>query len=156
MKYFLACSLFLFSHQFSEASPCHRAVNQAVHRYHTPKIHRPKKITNVEETVLKHLEQRTYKYSEHALKQMKNRDISFEEVREALVKGVHREREDSFDKDHDRWGYPLVDESNPWRPIKVVVSFDRKRRKKQMRIVTAVINIRETNPRRRQRRPFGF
>ena len=118
-----------------------------------------KKLIDVEAVVLRHLEQGTFKYSSHALGHMADWSISFDDVRQALERGIHWEHLDSFGrshrkyfgKSHRRWNYALIDESVPERPIKVIVSFYKKRKKERMDIDTVMVDERLI-----LRRPAGF
>ena len=61
---------------------------------------------------------------DHALQRIKEREVTFLEVRQVLRTGFHEKRKDAFKEEHNSWNYSVRGKTIDKRNLRIVVSFD--------------------------------
>lgn len=97
---------------------------------------RPPKISNIKDTILEHLNQKTYRDTIHSQDRRHERQISLQEMIEVLRRGFHEKRKDKFDERWNSWNYAIRGKTDcASKELRVVVSFDDAT---EMLIITAI------------------
>lgn len=85
---------------------------------------RPAKANNLMELIRKKLDKAKDRYVDHALRRIKEREVTFPEVRQVLRSGYHEKRKDEFKEEHQAWTYSIRGQTIDKRTLRVAVSFD--------------------------------
>lgn len=72
----------------------------------------------------KSLDKALDRYVDHALQRIKEREVTFLEVRQVLRTGFHEKRKDVFKEEHNSWSYSVRGKTLDKRNLRIVVSFD--------------------------------
>jgi hypothetical protein len=66
----------------------------------------------------------SYRFSAHANERLQQREVTRLEVKQALKRGYHEKRKDSFDEQYQCWNYSIRGKTLDQRVLRVVVSFN--------------------------------
>jgi hypothetical protein len=87
-------------------------------------VKRPAKIDNLMDLIREKLNKAQDRYVDHALQRIKEREVTFPEVRQVLRDGYHEKRKDEFKEEHQAWNYSIRGKTVDKRNLRIAVSFD--------------------------------
>lgn len=70
-----------------------------------------------------HLEAGTFRFDDHALKRMEERNVIVSEIVQVLRNGFNDESQNELDSKYLTWSYAICGSTNDGRTLKVVVTF---------------------------------
>lgn len=92
------------------------------------------KIRNLLNVVRKKLRGGQYRYAAHAHSRLQQRQVTRLEVKQVLQHGEYEENKDKFEPKYNSWNYSISGKTLDERPLRAVVSFD----KKNILIITVI------------------
>jgi uncharacterized protein YpbB len=81
-------------------------------------------IENLIETIRKHIEQRRYRFTKHALDRLTERSLELPDVIYVLIHGVHEEEKTIFNNNSQTWSYAVKGKTLEGVSARVVVAFE--------------------------------
>lgn len=84
---------------------------------------KPDWLKDVLSVVKKHIEDGTYKFTDHALEELGNDHLDFRDIMYVLTHGKHDESKTTFSTKHQCWNYAIVGKTIDALDVRVVVAF---------------------------------
>jgi hypothetical protein len=74
--------------------------------------------------IKEHIENRTYRLTDHALEEMENDNLNVSDVMYVLMHGRHEKSKTVFSTKHQSWNYAIVGKTIDSLEVRVIIAFE--------------------------------